>query len=535
MPTPHTEVLVVGGGPVGLLLGCELARRGVAVRVVDRRATRVPTGARGRALSARSLEILDDLGVVDEVHARGRRDPKAYLYEGDTVVRELDPGAESANRPTPDAPHRCSFVELPQQSTEEILSDRLASWGVRVEFDHELVDLDDRAGRADLVVATVRTAGVAHQITARYVVGCDGASSRVRELAGISFQGHTRDTEHFITGCAEIDGLDPSHLHIWSTGTMLTWQRDLDGWVFFARVHPDDTGQIPAPTTATLRRIFAAECRLPGVTFGATWATSTWRPNIRMADRYRQGRVLVAGDAAHVHPPTGGQGMNTGLQDAYNLGWKLAHVLRGAPASLVDTYEAERLPVARSLLATSTRRYDTATREESGRGNLEVATDAFSAKDKFADITQLSIGYPDSPLSRDLDETTGIRAGDRAPDAPGLRVRDTTTSLFELFRGPHLTLLRFGQPTASPTAHADTVDIDPVRVITVVPPGTTESASDNVVVDTEGHAHRAYGITGPASVLVRPDGHVGFTASQPTGTALTDYLRLLTAPRSDQS
>ncbi|MCP2256608.1 2-polyprenyl-6-methoxyphenol hydroxylase [Streptoalloteichus tenebrarius] len=522
MSTHHTDVLVVGGGPVGLLLGCELARRGVTTRVIERRPVRTPTGARGRALSARSLEILDDLGVVDQVYARGRRDPKAYLYDGDTVVRVLDPASASASHPTPEAPHRCSFVELPQQSTEEILTNRLASWGVEVEFDHELVDLHDLGDHVD---ATVRTSGGTRRITARYVVGCDGGSSRVRTLTGISFPGQTRTAEQYLTGCVALRGLDPDHLHIWSTGTMFTWQRDLDGWVFFVRVSPDHTGTPPAPTAATLRRIFDDECRLPGVTFGATWATSTWRPNIRMADRYRRGRVLIAGDAAHVHPPTGGQGMNTGIQDAYNLGWKLAHVLRGAPESLLDTYETERRPVARGLLATTTQRFDTATREDT-ESRLGLVRDAFLAQDRFADTTQLSIGYPDSPLSRDLGGT-GVRAGDRAPDAPGLRGRDTTTSLFDLFRGPHLTLLRFGQaPTPPP------VDVEGLRVVSVMPPGARELPMGDAVVDAEGHAHHAYGVTAPATVLVRPDGHIGFTAPDSADTALADHLRLLVATRN---
>lgn len=510
------DVLVVGSGPVGLLLTCELARRGITLRIIDKKPAGAPAGARGRALSARSLEILDDLGVVDEVYARGKRNPKTRFYDRETLVRELDPGSDAANRPTPDVPHRCLFVELPQQSTEHILAERLTSFGVRAEFGSELVDL---AEHPEHVVVTVRTKGVTQQIPATYVVGCDGGSSRVRKLAGIPFPGQTRTAENFITGCVDIDGLDPDYLHIWSNGMLLTWQPDLSRWVFFTRIAPDDDGSLPPPSADTLRRVFAADCRVPGVAFGETSDTSTWRPNIRLAQRYRQGRVFLAGDAAHVHPPTGGQGMNTGLQDAHNLGWKLAHVLRGAPDSLLDTYQDERRPVAQKLLKTTTRRVNAVTRGDSAE-RLHAASDNFSASGGDADMTQLSVTYHGGPLARDVDSALGvagrglIRAGDRAPDAPGLHSADRTTRLSDLLRGPHLTLLHFADHTPATISS---------RTITVSPPST--SARFGVFVDAEGHAHRAYGVTSPATVLVRPDGHIGLAVAGHDQTAIDDYLR----------
>jgi 2-polyprenyl-6-methoxyphenol hydroxylase-like FAD-dependent oxidoreductase len=176
-------------------------------------------------------------------------------------------------RPTwPHPTHRTSFVELPQQSTEQILAERLESLGVRVEFDSELIDLDQNP---EHVIATVRTNGTSQRVPTTYVVGCDGGSRRVRKLADMPFPGETRAAENFITGCADIDGLDPDYLHIWSNGVLLTWQPDLDRWVFFTRITPDRDGELPPPSADTLRRIFDEGCGIPGVSFGETSATST--------------------------------------------------------------------------------------------------------------------------------------------------------------------------------------------------------------------------------------------------------------------
>ncbi|PRX97751.1 FAD-dependent monooxygenase [Allonocardiopsis opalescens] len=522
----EAEVVVVGAGPVGLLLGCELARRGVDVRLFDAKAAGTPTGARGRGLTPRSLEVLDDLGVADAVYARGRRNPATLLYDGARVVREVDPGTDPANEPTPDSPHRCSYVELPQQATEAILTERLAEAGARVESGWTLTGLDARPGHA---TAVVEADGAVRRVRAGYVVGCDGGHSTVRGLAGIGFRGETWESEHYITGCVELDGLDPDRLHVWpdpGAGIVaLSRQRELGLWVFFAAVAPDAGGELPPPTAATLRRIFDQRCGLPGVAFGATSATSTWRPNIRMAERFRAGRVLLAGDAAHVHSPSGGQGMNTGIQDAYNLGWKLAHVLRGAPEALLDSYQAERLPVAAGLLASTTRRHR-AFHREGGSGERTAAVgNTIAATDTYGDTTQLSIGYRGGPLARELGGPADPAAGDRAPDAPCERPGGGPVRLFDLFRGVHLTLLLFGGAAAPASVPPGGL----LRVVPVLGPG--EAPRLDAVVDTGGHAHRAYGATGPAAVLVRPDGHIGLTAPDGRHPGLADYLAL-TVPRA---
>jgi hypothetical protein len=209
---------------------------------------------------------------------------------------------------------------------------------------------------------------------------------------------------------------------------------------------------------------------------------SLYRPHVRMVDRYRAGRVFVAGDAAHVHPPAGGQGLNTGVQDAYNLGWKLARVLAGSPDRLLDTYETERLPIAAAVLGLSKR--------------LQLAPTSRRGKEP----RQLSLHYRDSALARDTRAAPGtLRAGDRAPDALCVDRRGAPTRLFDKFRGTHFTLLAFGGAAA--------VSSDGVRSVRVV--DDRESAGADDVVDVHGHARKSYGMRSNGIVLVRPDGYVG--------------------------
>jgi hypothetical protein len=216
-----------------------------------------------------------------------------------------------------------------------------------------------------------------------------------------------------------------------------------------------------------------------------------------MVDRYRAGCVFVAGDAAHVHPPAGGQGLNTGVQDAYNLGWKLAHVLAGAPDALLDTYETERLPIAAAVLGLSKRLQRSAS---SRRGE---------------ETQQLSLHYRDSPLARDTRSAPGtLHAGDRAPDARCVDQRGVSTTLFDRFRGTHFTLLAFGG--------ADAVRTGAVRPVHVVDDVGAAGADD--LVDIHGDVRESYGMQSRGVVLVRPDGHVGLFGDPHD---VDGYLRLV--------
>ena len=220
-----------------------------------------------------------------------------------------------------------------------------------------------------------------------------------------------------------------------------------------------------------------------------SWA-SAYSMNARLADRYRIGRVFLAGDAAHIHPPTGGQGLNTSVQDSYNLGWKLAAVLGGAPSALLATYEEERRPVAAGMLGLSTKL-------------LEAARQAGGMR-RGRDTQQLDLGYERSSLA------LGRRAGARAPDAPVLGAAGQATRLFRLFEGPHWTLLGY-------EVSSDAVTPRPgLRIHRIGARGD--------IVDEQGHARDAYGLTPGDWVLVRPDGYIGAFVSSADAGSIDPYL-----------
>ncbi|MFD8751237.1 FAD-dependent monooxygenase [Kitasatospora sp. NPDC059577] len=514
--TAHpTEVLVVGAGPVGLALAIGLARAGVACRVIEREPRFRDRGVRGKGVNPRTLEVFDDLGVVDAILDRGTLDLKVRTYEGSRLLGEVD--AAPGNRPTPDRPY-AGMLLLGQHHTEEVLRARLADFGVTVETGTELVD---HTQDADGVLATVRRDGRTEQLGARYLVGCDGGRSAVRKLAGIPFLGETWEEERFLMASMEVDGLDTGAMHLWNdpllgVGALAMIPMAADAtWAVHASVGQDEHGEIPAPTAETFRRLFAERAGLPGVTLHEpTWST-VWRPTVRMVERYRDGLVLLAGDAAHCHSAAGGQGMNTGIQDAHNLSWKLAAVLRGAPGTLLDSYQDERLPVARAVLAATSAQHKALFSADGAR----ALTDQFvNPAATGSDFTGLSVGYRGGPLGRDLDDTTGIRAGDRAPDAPCTLADGTPTRLFDLLRGPHSTLLTIGEhPALSglPTEAGARAVPGPPATGPLTAAGLTAVTGLRraAVLDPDGHIARAYGLRGDAVVLVRPDGYVALTGA----------------------
>lgn len=472
-----TSVLIAGAGPTGLTLACDLARWGVDVRVVDK-SPEFPRGSRGKTLNPRSLEILADLGVIDEVTDAGSTHLRYRKYRDAQQISELDPFAEPG--PTPDAPYD-SLVFIPQWRTEEILRDKLATFGVKVELGMELTGFTQTP---DAVRATMADGSV---ITADYLVGCDGGHSLVRKLLGVSFDGETAREQTMICGDVEVDGLDPDVWHQWiddDGAVLLSPFRCTKSWQLQASCERDANGRLPEPSLATFQRLFDRHARIPGVRLRElTWST-TWTVNTRMVDRYRVGRVFLAGDAAHIHPIAGGLGMNTGIQDAWNLGWKLALVLTGqAGPNLLDTYEEERLPIAAWTLNLTTDRLNVvmAAVRKAGVGLERALT---------PEGRGLTIGYPWSSLA-------GTGGGGRAPDAP-----TTGGRLFDMFAGPHFTLLTFG--TAQPE-----IPTDIVRTWRI----------------TDDPARRTYGITGDAMVLIRPDNYIALTSTDPQ--AVTDYLTAL--------
>jgi 2-polyprenyl-6-methoxyphenol hydroxylase-like FAD-dependent oxidoreductase len=496
----QSDVLVVGAGPTGLTLACDLARRGVAVQIVDR-VPQFPIGSRGKGLSQRSLEVLDDLAVIDRVLAAGTTHLPHRKYRGAEVIAEVDP--EAGVVPTPDIPYPTGLM-IPQWRVEEILRERLADFGVAVELGAELRGFSQHA---DGVTATIGEA----EIQARYLVGCDGGRSTVRKALGLSLRGETPDIQLMAVGDVEVDGLGRDAWHQWFAGNGAIMLCPLPGTNAFQVQASHELDRDGSPLEPTLERFQQTFDRIAGVAgvrlHNLTWRSS-YRVNVRMVDQLRVGRVFLAGDAAHVHPIAGGLGMNSGIQDAYNLGWKLGLVLAGdATPGLLDTYEEERLPIASWLLNITSKVLDVvldAIKEKGG------GVDAGAARE----LSQLLLRYPWSRLSQQASSrSAGPRPGDRAPDAPLREATGAPGRLFDLFRGPHFTLLGLGERCA-PVVGA--VDAGNVRPYTVGPGG---------LVDDDGHVAHAYG--SDALILVRPDGYVGLVADPMQSDSVEAYLRSL--------
>ena len=503
--TDEISVLIAGAGPTGLTLACDLARRGVSFRIIDK-APAYFAGSRGKGLQPRSLEVLDDLGVIGQILANGRFHLPFRGYNGATVVGDRD--IHEGRDPTPAVPYASPLI-IPQWRVEEILRARLADAGHSVELAHELTGFEQGD---EGVTATLRHAGARERVKVRYLIGADGGHSMVRDALGVGFEGETWASERMLVGDVKVEGLDRDHWHSWPDAVRgwlaLCPLPSTDSFQFQAQIGPDEPD---APSLDRFQQIVDERTGGLGLRLhDATWR-SLYRANVRMVDRYRVGRVFLAGDSAHVHSPAGGQGMNTGIQDAYNLGWKLALVLKGGPERLLDTYEAERLPVAAWMLGVTTKLH------------REILAKEGADHRRGPETLQLGITYRDGPLARDEREMPGsVRAGDRAPDAPCRRVDETKVRLFDLFRGPHFTLLCFGPDLSGVQAQIAGVFGEAVQAHTIIRPG--EAAGMAAIVDEDEHARRAYDVRDGAQILVRPDGYIGLITEEASIRPIRAYV-----------
>ncbi|MFD4196844.1 FAD-dependent oxidoreductase [Amycolatopsis thermoflava] len=501
------DVLITGAGPAGTTLAIDLLRRGLAVRIIDK-APHSFEGSRAKGLQPRTLEVFDDLGVLDDVLAGSADYPRLGIHLGPVTV----PWRMFRNRDrTADVPYPNTRL-MPQYRTDAVLHDRLAQLGGQVEYGRELTGFE-QDGTA--VTATVVGDDGPERITARYLVGADGGSSAVRKQLGLGFLGETREGDRMLIVDAVTTGLSGNRWHVWPgvrgrfVGACPLPHTDLFQWMI--RLSPDE--EPPEGEEAITRRIRAHTRNRAIAVRDIRWR-SVFRPNIRLAEAYRRGRVFLAGDAAHVHTPAGAQGLNTGIQDAYNLGWKLAQVLAGADPRLLDSYEAERLPIAAGVLGLSTKKYE-------GLAKLDP-----SSLRRGKDEQQLSLTYHGGPLApAGTDRTTTLQVGDRAPDT---ELRDTDgkpVRLFDTFRGPQFTVVAYGTEAAAASEELDwpTAGTPLQRVVV-----DAEAKADHVLTDHRGDFRRVHGLEGDALLLVRPDGYLGHVATHGFLTSARAAVRTMT-------
>ncbi|MEU3505163.1 FAD-dependent monooxygenase [Streptomyces hundungensis] len=472
-----TDVLVVGAGPTGLALAIDLARRGVPALLVEK-SDRLFPGSRGKGVQPRTLEVFDDLGLIDAVRGAGRDYPRMLSWEGPGgTERGQEWDMIERSEPTEQEPYANALL-IGQSRLQEVLHTHLRALGGEVAFGREVTGLvqDDEGVTASFADGSA--------VRARHVVAADGGRSGVRRALGIAMEGEDVDPKPMLVADLLLTPdtiVDDRNWHVWrgsSEGGAVLCPLPGEPGLFqliiqFADEHavPDISEEGVVAHLTALTPITAHQVTK------VVWA-SDFRPRAALATRYRDGRVLLAGDAAHIHSPAGGQGLNTGVQDAYNLGWKLAQVLRhGAPATLLDSYEQERRPVAAAVLGLSTRLHRHAILARNSQRGSETR--------------QLALGYRGGPLA--TGRAGALEAGDRAPDGPLPEGR-----IFDLLRGPHFTLLAVDTP-APPLASAQV------------------------------HVHElgAYEAYGRGLFLVRPDGYVGWAGEDTAG--LHAYLASLGA------
>jgi 2-polyprenyl-6-methoxyphenol hydroxylase-like FAD-dependent oxidoreductase len=527
-PGDRLDVLIVGAGPTGLTLAAQLLAFDATVRIVDRQPDRVHE-SRALAVQPRTLEVLRGLGVTQELLERGNDAVWVQLHAGRRAVRVRLFGLGLDDTAYP------FLLFVSQAETERVLNDHLAVGGSRVERRVELVSYQ---ADADGVSCNLRHGdGRTEQVRARYLVGCDGAASSVRRGAGIPFVGGAYP-QTFALADLEVDGgldADTAHAFLGQVGLLFLFPLGRPASWRLLGMHPTLHGR-QEPARPTLEELQALADRFTGGRLrlrDPVWLTY-FRLQHRHADRYRAGRVFLAGDAAHVHSPAGAQGMNTGIQDAWNLAWKLALVCRGvADAALLDSYDAERRPVGRLVVRFTDRAFSVATSTSLLVRALRtwlvprvlplaLRFDRGLAS-AFRTVSQLGIGYRHSPAVQDGRPAPrrGPRAGDRLPDA---RVAwdGQERWLGEALAEPCFQLLLCGRPGGWDAGQLAAVQARHAGLLAVH--HLTREPARGALHDLDGQAFARLGVTGTAQYLVRPDGHIGYRCA---GTDLDGLRRYL--------
>lgn len=430
-----SDVLIVGAGPAGLALALDLTRRGVPVRIIDK-APDAAAESRALAIHPRTLEVFEQIGVLDEVLAQGEELHGAQFRSASTGQTVGEIRFDDLDTPFP------FTLALEQSRTERILASHLLAAGVEIERSTEIVAVgqDESRVRARVRRSAEPQRATEHTVSARYLVGCDGAHSSVRSLLELSYEGVTGEERYLLADCrVRFDQKPPEGemlAYLGEKSRLLFGHLPANGgqfWRVLITLREDDP-RMPKgdPIISDLREIMRTDFPMAGLTLSDAKWVSVFKINTRMVDRFRVGRCFVAGDAAHIHSPSGGQGMNTGIQDAFNLSWKLELALRGADDLLLDSYEAERKPVAKTILR-STRAADFLLTKQHGP-QFAKARDTLLPWFTSLELVQHripevlaggTVAYRRSPITRP------------DPESLGQRVKNAADELVSIVKGVH--------------------------------------------------------------------------------------------------
>jgi 2-polyprenyl-6-methoxyphenol hydroxylase-like FAD-dependent oxidoreductase len=517
----NTDVMIVGAGPTGLSLACQLVRYGIDFVIIDRKIG-VTTHSKALGIQARTMEIYEQLGVAQQAIDRGQIAGKIRIVSDSKVRGEVDLSAMGKGL----SPYPYLFV-LEQSKNEQLLYEYLQSHDREVRWQTELEyftqteqSVTARVTTADGRSETIPQSG-GYAIEAKYLVGCDGARSPVRTSLGLTFEGSTFDRLFYVAD-VQIDwefGHDAGYACLSQASETLFFPMVGENRYRIIGTFPEGFDKPESEISyAEIERCIKEDTKLPLDLSHVNWS-SVYKVHTRAVNKFSVGRCFVAGDAAHVHSPAGGQGMNTGIQDVYNLAWKMAFVIKGyAATKLLETYNEERLPNAQQLLKMTDRAFNVMVGSSWFLNFMRTTILPLAAKYAFgrdvvgkyifSAISQIRINYRKSSLSdRDCNKDFQVKAGDRMP-----YFLVDGESIYDKLRAPKFHLLVFANdkyrdlvlPTELDTEYGDLIEF---KIMPLHP-----------------HIAEIFGTIQPFQVLIRPDNYIGSIFNTASLADLKTYM-----------